>query len=105
MVEKMNAAKMREVFRRWSESGLSLRAFGIREGLSYSVLLYWRKRFRAEEGPRKEAIELTPVNVIETRPVEPRTISVRLANGVSLEVPEDADLVHLREMIGVLSSC
>ena len=49
---------MRELFARWRDSGLSLMAFGKREGVAYSKLLYWRKKFAGEP------TEFIPVEVV-----------------------------------------
>jgi hypothetical protein len=35
---------MVEVFARWIDLGLSLRAFGEREGVWYSKLQYWQRK-------------------------------------------------------------
>ena len=54
------AEEMRELFARWEKSGQSLMAFGKKEGVSYSRLLYWRRKFRGKD-PSANAAELVPV--------------------------------------------
>ena len=38
------AKEMQELLERWERSGLSQRAFAEQEGVSYSQVLYWRRR-------------------------------------------------------------
>ena len=108
------ADEMGEVLRRWESSGLSLRAFGKREEISYSKLIYWKRRFRDGGGGGKEAKRTRPdedsawaaVRVIaDERSEDPKVIEVWLANGVSLGIPEGTDEGELRRLLGVLSSC
>ena len=99
--------EMVEVFRRWKDSGVSLRAFGEREGVSYSKLQYWRRKLRDCERGQKKA-ELAPIRVVpearEPDP-EPQVFEVCLANGVGLGVPAGFDEGELQRLIGVLSAC
>ena len=96
--------EMRGVFARWKDSGLSLRAFGKREGMSYNKLQYWRRKLRegeAEEKPAFGEIHL----VEEAKEIEPEVFEVCLSNGVGVGVPSGFDEVELRRLIGVLSTC
>lgn len=100
------AEEMRELFARWKRSGESLMAFGKREGVSYSKLLYWRRKF--EGSARDGKPELVRVNVVadsvpSTVPRE--KFEVWLANGVALEVSCGFDEGELRRLVGVLQSC
>jgi hypothetical protein len=99
--------EMVEVFARWKSSGLSLRAFGGREGLSYSKLQYWHRKFREADLVQKKA-ELAPIRVMPEASVadpEPQVFEVCLANGVGLGVPAGFDEGELQRLIGVLSAC
>jgi hypothetical protein len=97
--------EMVEVFERWKASGLSLRAFGAREGVSYSKLQYWHRKFRDAKSEQRKG-ELTPIRVVsgEADP-EPQVFEVCLANGVGLGVPAGFDEGELQRLIGVLSAC
>ena len=105
------ADQMRATFARWEESGLSLLAFGKQEGITYSKLIYWRRRFQEEESAGKQrrarrSGALVPVSVVpDPAPSAPKTIEVWLHNGVSLEVPFGFDESELRRLVGVLSTC
>lgn len=92
--------EMRSALDRWMESGLSLRAFGIQEGISYYKLRYWRAKFPAA---RDSEIEFSPVHV--TPDVAAEGFAVRLSNGIELEVGCGFDEAALRRLVGVLSSC
>ena len=69
------AEEMRAVFARFEGSGLTLKAFGEREEISYTTLVYWRKRLRALDGGKDkrrtdrkpEAVTLTPFGWFRTR--------------------------------------
>ena len=100
----MKSEEMHAILSRWKESGLSLRAFGIREGVSYSQLVYWRRRLE----PAKEKVELAPVRVVpaEDPPAaKSETIAVWLPNGVSLHVPPGASSAELGRLVEILAQC
>ena len=98
-------AAMQEVFVRWRSSGLSLKAFGEREGIAYAKLLYWKKRVvDVADGPA-----FAPVRIVEPAPeraeTSPDVVSIWLANGISLEVPATVSERDLARMVRTLSSC
>jgi transposase-like protein len=108
--------EMREVFARWRESGQSLRAFSRREGIAYAKLMYWRRKFRQEEGPAAEdrgkraAGErrgLVPVRVVPDEPASSGEawFEIRTGNGHALRVPPGCDEGELRRLVLVLASC
>lgn len=99
--------EMRALFARWKESGLSLLAFGKQEGVSYSKLLYWRKKLDSESVSPSRA-DLIPVEIVADAPprqTAPSKFEVWLANGMSLEVQAGFDAAELRRLVGVLQSC
>ena len=103
----MKSKEMRAVLDRWKESGQSLRAFGVREGHSYSKLLYWRRRLEPRE-PKPEKIDFAPVQVVqapETVPVKSDTIGIWLPNGVSLDVPAGVASEDVLRLVESLSRC
>ena len=98
--------KMTAVLARWKESGESLRAFGKREGVSYSKLIYWRRRL--EEKPRgPEKVELATVKVVADEPAsaKPDPIGVWLPNGIALEIPPGVPSADLARVVETLSGC
>jgi hypothetical protein len=106
------ANEMRELFAHWRESGQSLMAFGRREGVSYTKLLYWRRKFDDEAGQGSPAatenpLELVPVKVTDTTPasVSAAQFEVWIPNGVWLEINPGFDEEELRRLVGVLQSC
>ena len=101
------AEEMRELFARWEKSGQSLMAFGKKEGVSYSRLLYWRRKFRGKD-PSANAAELVPVHIVSDPAVtEARSqpFEVWLANGVALNIAAGFDEHELRRLVDVLSTC
>ncbi len=106
--------EMRAVFARFEESGQTLKAFGEREGISYTTLQYWRRKLAGKKGAKKPSPKagkpttLAPVRVVpDSRPpdVRPEPFAVWLSNGMSLEVPSGFDELDLRRLVGVLSEC
>ena len=102
MKKTTKRAAMREVLATWKSSGLSLKAFGDRQGIAYAKLLYWKKRLA-------DPPSFVPVRIVEAEPeaTEPRAevISIWLANGVSLEVPSTVEEKDLARMVRVLGAC
>jgi hypothetical protein len=101
------AEEMRELFARWKNSGQSLTAFGKREGVPYSKLLYWRRKFRSEDTP-PPAPDLIPIHVIpdaSAPAARPEPFEVWLANGVALNIAAGFDEHELRRLVDVLSTC
>ena len=111
------AEEMQELFARWKTSGLSLMAFGKKEGVSYSKLLYWRRKLGVGVAGRKRSganarvapsAAVVPVRVVpDSKPTAPRaaTFEVWLSNGVCLDVAPGFDEAELRRLVGVLHSC
>ena len=105
--------EMVELFARWRNSGQSLMAFGKQEGVSYSKLLYWRRKLedgaKSRKAGRKDVPpKLVPVEVIPDRKGEagtPDKFEVWFMNGVSLDVATGFDETELRRLVGVLLSC
>jgi transposase-like protein len=106
--------------RRWSEreartaldslaqSGLSMRAFALREGINHQRLFRWRSRLEARTGARSTA---APISFIEVRQEAPRTearraslaqIEVVLVSGRVLRCAEEIAPGVLRRIVGVL---
>jgi transposase-like protein len=106
-----SSQEMQEIFARWKESGLSLRAFGRQEEISYSKLSYWRRKLREAEKSEEAGSGSSgwmPVRVI------PHSISqrsgadgfeVRLVNGLGLRVLPGFDEVELRRLVLLLAAC
>jgi len=107
------AEKMREVFTGFESSGLSLRAFGQREGIPYAKLLYWKKKFAVESrggvaGMQPASAALSPVVVVPDAPpaaARRDRFEVWLPNGVSLDVPPGFDGGELQQLIRALGEC
>jgi hypothetical protein len=101
---------------RWKGSGLSLSAFSRREELSYTTLLYWRRKLRKAEAKASAASETSesaspdwlPVRVVpESQAPDVGLVGfeVRLTNGMALGVPPRFDEGALRRLVTVLATC
>jgi hypothetical protein len=108
------ANEMHELLDRWKGSGTSLMTFGRQERVSYSKLVYWRRKLEGPSSSRRKSPatgqipELVPVEVVaDAKPKRPgfSKFEVLLANGVSLEVASGFDERELRRLVRVLQSC
>jgi hypothetical protein len=103
----MKSVEMRGVLKDWKASGLSLHAFGKREGVGYAKLIYWRRKFDERREPKTEE-RFAPVRVVPDAAPEPGSsdpVNVWLPNGVSFEVPPGLCSSDLERIVRVLSSC
>ncbi len=98
-------AAMRKLLTTWKSSGLSLKAFGEREGVAYAKLLYWKKRLSDEPS-------FAPVRIVESKAEEAEAsnaqtevVGIWLANGIALEVPSTMAENDLSRMVRVLGTC
>lgn len=107
------AQEMRDLFARWRQSGQSLMAFGKAVGVSYSKLLYWRRKFEREvraknDPPGEPTVGFDQLRVAATKEPavsQPSPFGVWLSNGVSVDVPVGFDEEELLRLIGILSAC
>ncbi len=100
--------EMAAVFAKWRESGQSLMAFGRSEGVPYSRLLYWRKKFERgkEGGTQGRAVELLPVTVTGVpQPTLTSAFEVRLENGIALGVGNGFEELELQRLVATLRAC
>lgn len=107
-----SAKEMRELFDSWSRSGQSLMAFGKVQGVPYSKLQYWKRKFDGvavgQKSPPKSRPDLVPIKVVAAQPAEtppPEKYEVWLGNGLAVDVYAGFDEVELRRLVGVLKSC
>ncbi len=112
----VDAAGMETVVSRWEGSGLSLRRFGIQEGISYSKLVYWKGKLRGGQGrgkgtsstEQRPSADLVPVQVVPDEiPTNssPAPFSVWLGNGIGVDVPAGFDERDLQRLVSLLTSC
>jgi len=103
------AERMQELITRWESSGLSQRAFAKQEGISYSRLLYWRRRLasRRRESARTgdEPVRLDPVRIVPDPARVATAFELRTARGLSIAVPTGFDEDELRRLLEVVTGC
>ena len=85
---------------RWKASGLKVREFCDREGVTPSALAHWRKEIAARDARRAEAAEpaFVPVHVTP----DPVPLDVTLPSGRVVRVPPGFDPTHLRAVVTAL---
>lgn len=89
-------AQWREIVRNWKDSGLSIRAFCQREGISQGSFYAWKKRARANEAAQASGFVELNVAAPGSEPVV-----VGLPNGVTVAVPARFDEAALRRIVAV----
>jgi hypothetical protein len=91
-------AQWRARLEAWDASGLSLRAFALREGLKPYTLWSWKRRLR---GTTPAATAFATVVVEPSR--EPRGGAFELTvQGMSLRIPADFDEASLARLVSLL---
>jgi len=104
----VRAREMRRVLARWQRSGLTLREFGEKRGITLSTLTWWRRVFRdaGDEKGNGAAAETTMVFTEVRPPVNlPRTpafVEIVLPRGHIVRVPAGADTATLRRVLQAL---
>jgi hypothetical protein len=92
----------REVLQQWSRSGLSVRAFCARQGVSEPSFYAWRRTLRQREA---EALRFVPVRVVsEAKPSAPGDGSVELvlAAGRRLRIGPGFDGPTVQRLLALL---
>ncbi|KAA1243047.1 hypothetical protein [Aquimarina sp. RZ0] len=96
---------MYEILRNWKKSTLSLKDFGESQGITYGVMKYWHRKFKAEfpdtkkKVTKKEAsfipLEVAPpVSIAKIVPIE-----IHYPNDVFLQCPSDICKKELKNLI------
>jgi hypothetical protein len=86
---------------RYRKSGLTVPAFCKREGISTASFYTWRRRLYADSTlPAAETSRLVPVRLVTSAADTP--VELLLPSGVVLRLTSDANLVWLRQLLGLL---
>ena len=85
---------------RWKASGLKVREFCAREGVTPTAFAHWRKEIAARDARRAEttAPPFVPICV----PPAPVPLEVSLVGGRVIRVPPGFDPAHLRAVVAAL---
>lgn len=85
----------------WAASGLSLRAFALREGFNVGSLSAWQRRFRVESAPTTTFAPL----VVESRAAPGKqAFELTLRDGLGLKIPADFDEAMLTRIVRALGA-
>jgi Transposase len=82
----------------WRRSGLSVRAFCARHGLSQPSFYAWRRELAQRDAARPTFV---PVQVL-AEPARPEALTVLLPGGRSIRVAPGFDAATLRQLLDVL---
>ena len=112
----LNESKMLELIGRQKETGLTITAFCVNEGIAKSTFFYWRKKLN--KAPVKSFIPLlvnaTPAtgrgaskNYTQEQYEVQKTgndflLELHYPNGTRLRIKSDPDLDHLRTLVCLL---
>jgi hypothetical protein len=83
----------------WDSSGLSLRAFALREGLKPHTLWTWKKRLR---GTTPAATSFAEVVVGGASRTDAAPFELVVSGGMSLRIPADFDETSLARLVALL---
>ena len=82
------------------QSGLTVKAFCQKHGVSEALFYSWRKRVVAEDQPARFALVAT--NGVAPSAPMPQPLQLVLAGGERLEIPPGTDEATLRTVLGLL---
>jgi transposase len=87
---------------RWKASGLKVREFCDREGVTPTAFAHWRKELAARDARRAATDEPDFVPVRITTPAAAAPLDVALPSGPAVRVPPGFDPAHLRAVVAAL---
>jgi hypothetical protein len=112
----INESKIRDLIKRYKETGLTMKAFCVNEGIPKSSFYYWRKKLNKEPG--KGFIPLlvnsTPANTSgssknytqelhgQHTSGDEFLLELLYPNGTRLRIKSDPDFDHLRTLVCLL---
>jgi len=85
----------------WASSGLSVRAFALREGLNVGSLSAWRRRL---EAARAEAPSFMPVVLAASASRRSEALELVVGEGLVLRIPADFDEATLARVVRALGA-
>ncbi|TPN85779.1 IS66 family insertion sequence element accessory protein TnpA [Aquimarina algicola] len=107
-MQKEDTKRKREMYtilRNWKKSSLSLKNFGEAQGITYGVMKYWHRKFRAEFPDLKQKGTKSDSSFIPVEVSKPISISktvfleIHYPNGVLLKCPSDISNKELKNLI------
>jgi len=98
---------MYRILRNWKKSSLSLKDYGEKQGITYGIMKYWHRKFRAEFPDSKKTVlkkesSFIPVEVttpLQVSKVVPVSIEIHYPNGVFLQCPSNLCKKELKNLI------
>src|SRR4051812_26527036 len=87
---------------RWKASGLKVRDFCEREGVTPTAFAHWRKEISGRDARAVAAAEPTFVPVRITAQAATAPLEVVLPSGLAVRVPLGFDPAHLRAVVAAL---
>lgn len=92
-------AEWRARLESWDASGLTLRAFALREGLNAHTAWRWKKRLRGVAAPAPSFAAVVVEHAAGTRGAPFELVT---ASGMSLRIPADFDEAALARLVALL---
>ena len=100
-VSEENRANWEQHLKSWQSSGLTQKAYCIREGLAYSSFNKWRSRVQNKPCPQTPSfIEATPVEP-EKSPSNALVLQISLANGSRIGVSAQASSGMIEQVLAL----
>ena len=108
-LQRMTRSSRREYWRklleRQASSGLSVKAFCLREKVPYSTFFVWKRRLPDEPVLAKDKITFAPVTVVASAPSMNGSIEIVLSGGRRVVVHGLVDRQALTDVLAVLGVC
>lgn len=97
---KRDTGRWHELIAAHERSGLSLKAFAARAGVSVNTLAYWKYKRGVRRTPLEQAPRLVPVHVVDDEPALGELV-VEIGS-VRVRVASTSDLTLLRRVVAAL---
>jgi len=82
----------------WQGSGLSKKAFCVRQGVEKSVFMYWWKKYQQCNEPGG----FIPLTVSSSHsPLQNHSMEIQYPNGVVLKLPTHTPAILVRQYVGL----
>ena len=105
MAQSSRREYWRKLLERQAASGLSVKAFCLREKVPYSTFFVWKRRLPDEPIPAKDKIAFAPVTVVASLPSMNGNIEIVLSGERRVVVHGSVDRQSLTDVLAVLGVC
>ena len=84
--------EMYTILRKWKKSSLSLKNYGEKQGITYGVMKYWHRKFKAEFSESKKKVSKKEPSFIPVEVATPVSIPKRVSVSIKIHYPNEVFL-------------